>query len=175
MSANPTAEQFPDPASLVTSLRPALVKYFMRKCRSAAESEDMAQEVLLRALKTAQWRSEGEAKGYIFRIAINLWHDRNRRKATHGAVIAWDDDAQFAEVEESSPECVLTQEEDFQTLTAGLATLNERTRDIFMLFRLEQMKQGEIAALYGMSVSAVEKQVAKALAHLMRFASQSSK
>jgi RNA polymerase sigma-70 factor (ECF subfamily) len=175
MSANPNSARLADPSSLVTSLRPALVKYFMRKCHHAAESEDMAQEVVLRALKAARWQTEQQARGFIFRIAMNLWHDRNRRLSSHGTVIEWDDDALFAEVEETSPERVLAQEEELETLHAALQSLNERTRDIFVLFRLEQMKQGEIGAVYGISVSAVEKHIAKALSHLMRFVSESRK
>ena len=38
--------------------------------------------------------------------------------------------------------------------------------DVFVLYRLEKMKQREIAALYGISVSSVEKYVARATEHL---------
>ena len=67
-------------------------------------SLDLAQDVLERALGTAQWGSAEHAKGYIFRIAVNRWHNRNRRGLTHGTVIEWDDAATFAQVEEISPE-----------------------------------------------------------------------
>jgi len=46
--------------------------------------------------------------------------------------------------------------------------LNERTRDVFVLNRLEQMKNREIAQMLGISESAVEKHMTKALAHLAR-------
>jgi RNA polymerase sigma-70 factor (ECF subfamily) len=46
--------------------------------------------------------------------------------------------------------------------------MNERTRDVFLLVRLENMKQAEIAARLGISVSAVEKHLAKALAQVAR-------
>jgi RNA polymerase sigma-70 factor (ECF subfamily) len=46
--------------------------------------------------------------------------------------------------------------------------LPARTRDIFVLFRLDQLKQSEIAARMGISVSAVEKHVVRAVAHLAR-------
>jgi len=51
---------------------------------------------------------------------------------------------------------------------AALLQLNERTRDVFVLSRLERMKYAEIAEMYGISVSAVEKHMIKALAHLAR-------
>jgi RNA polymerase sigma-70 factor (ECF subfamily) len=48
-----------------------------------------------------------------------------------------------------------------------LEELDERTRDAFILHRLEGMKHAEIARLLGVSVSSVEKYIIKALARLM--------
>ena len=52
-----------------------------------------------------------------------------------------------------------------------LRTLDElggRTKDIFMLARLERMKRRDIAALDGMTISGVEKHLGKASVHLFR-------
>ena len=166
------AAELQDSATHVAPLRPALVKYFLRKCGNAAEAEDLAQDVLVRALGKAQWESAEQAKGYIFRIAVNRWHDRNRRGLTHGVAVEWDDSASFAQAEETSPERVLSNEQELHAVVAALQELGERTRDVFMLFRLEQMKHGEIAQLFGISVSAVEKHVSKAVAHLARHAAR---
>jgi RNA polymerase sigma-70 factor (ECF subfamily) len=60
---------------------------------------------------------------------------------------------------------------DRQRLRQVIAALEElpaRTRDIFVLFRLDRLKQSEIAAQMGISVSAVEKHVVRAVAHLAR-------
>jgi RNA polymerase sigma-70 factor (ECF subfamily) len=51
-------------------------------------------------------------------------------------------------------------------LALALRQLPERTRDVFMLRRFEGLKHAEIARLYGISVRAVEKHFAKALAHI---------
>lgn len=158
-----------DGATLTATLRPALVKFFMRKCRNAAEAEDLAQDVLVRALAHSAWEGPEQAKGYIFRAAVNRWHDRQRRAATHGVNVEWDDAASFALDVEKSPERVLVVREELHRVAAALESLSERTRDVFMLIRVEHMKQAEIAALFGISVSAVEKHYAKALAHLTHF------
>jgi RNA polymerase sigma factor (sigma-70 family) len=174
MSANLTSTQVTDSMALVAPLRPALVKYFLRKCGNPAEAEDLAQDVLVRALGNAHWESPEQAKGYIFRIAVNRWHDRNRRGQTHGIVIEWDDAAVFAQVEETSPERVLGSEQELHTVVTALQELGERTRDVFLLFRLEHLKHAQIAEMFGISVSAVEKHVSKAVAHLARRAARSS-
>lgn len=159
-----------DPAStaFIADLRPALVAYFQRRCGNAAEAEDLAQDVILRALSHAEWSSPEEARGYIFRIALNRWRDRGRRKVTHGTEIDWDDDSALSAGEEISPERVLTGQEQLRRVAAALQELEPRTRDVFVLCRLEQMKQKEIADVLGISVSAVEKHLVKALAHVAR-------
>jgi RNA polymerase sigma factor (sigma-70 family) len=172
MSAHLKAVDSPGSVALVAPLRPALIKYFLRKCGSASEAEDLAQDVLERALQHARWESAEQAKGYIFRIAVNRWHDRNRRGLTRGVVVEWDDTASFAQAEETSPERVLSSEQELHAVVEALSSLSERTRDVFLLFRLEQMKHGQIAEMFGISVSAVEKHVSKAVAHLARRAAR---
>jgi RNA polymerase sigma factor (sigma-70 family) len=173
MSASLTAADSPG-RSLVVALRPALLKYFLRKCRNPAEAEDLAQDVLERALAHTLWESAEQAKGYIFRIAVNRWHDRNRRCLTRGSVVEWDDAATYAQAEEISVERVLNSKQELHVVVAALQELSERTRDVFMLDRLEHLKHGEIAQIFGISVSAVEKHVSKAVAHLARRAARSS-
>jgi RNA polymerase sigma factor (sigma-70 family) len=50
----------------------------------------------------------------------------------------------------------------------ALAELGERTQTIYVLFRLENMPQAEIAGLFGVSKSTVEKTIMKATVHLMK-------
>lgn len=64
---------------VVSEMRPALVKFFTRKTGSAVEAEDLAQDVLLRVLTHANWKSHDQAKGYIFRAAVN----RRRSNTAH--------------------------------------------------------------------------------------------
>jgi RNA polymerase sigma factor (sigma-70 family) len=164
----------PDGPALIAQMRPALVKYFRRKCGSVSEAEDLAQDVLLRVLRHAVWKSADEAKGYMFRVAVNRWHDRNRRVQTRGVTVDWDDTAPYARDGEKSPERVLVVEQELESIAQALKELNERTQDVFMLVRLEHMKQADIAAMLHISVSAVEKHLAKAVAHLARCIGRSS-
>ena len=52
------------------------------------------------------------------------------------------------------------------TVLKALKQLPERTRTIFILFRLEGIRQREIADLLGVSVRTVELHVIKASVHL---------
>lgn len=53
-----------------------------------------------------------------------------------------------------------------ERLRGGVAQLSPRTREIFLMHRLEGRKYREIAEELGISQSAVEKHVARAMAHL---------
>ena len=154
--------------ALMARMRPALVKYFRRKSGNADEAEDLAQDVLLRSITHSAWKSASEAEGYLIRAAVNRWRDRNRRAAVRGAVVNWDDVAGLA-AGNSSPEHVVGVEQELERVLAAIGHLNERTRDVFMLIRMERMKQTEVSALLGISLSSVEKHFAKALIFLARF------
>lgn len=156
-------------SSTVTQLRPALVRFFRRRCQSLAEAEDLAHEVIVRALQHAHWTSDEQAKNYIFRAAINLWRDRMRRSAVRGnSEVDWDEESTLEVTEGTTLDRVLLSEEELYRVHAALLELGERTRDVFVLHRLEHLKYTEIAGMLGVSVSAVEKHMSKALAHLAR-------
>lgn len=157
-----------DKAAVIVPLRPALVAFFLRRCGNSAEAEDLAQDVMLRALTHAEWSSAEQARSYIFRIALNCWRDRGRRILTHGTVVDWNEELVQGVAEEKSPERVLSGKQELERIVLALRELGQRTRDIFVLCRLEKMKQADIARLMGISVSAVGQHLAKALAHVAR-------
>jgi RNA polymerase sigma-70 factor (ECF subfamily) len=66
-----------------------------------------------------------------------------------------------------SPERVLLGKEALVRATAVLLELPERTRMVFVMRRLEGMRYLDIAARLGISVSAVEKHMTRAMAHLV--------
>jgi RNA polymerase sigma factor (sigma-70 family) len=160
------ADSLSDNPGFAAQMRPALVKYFKRKSGSAVEAEDLAQYVLVRALTHANWKTQSEAKGYIFRTAVNRWRDRHRREETHGVTVPLDD----GELEElgtqNPPECVLIVREELNQIARALEDMNLRTRTVLMLIKLEQMKVATVADMLGISTSTVNKDLAKGIARL---------
>ena len=156
-------DQPSDSPSLVAQMRPALVKYFKRKSGSAAEAEDLAQDVMVRVLTHADWKTPGEAKGYIFRAAVNRWRDRHRREKAHGVSVPLDEEELDAQ---NPPERMLIAIEELNQIARALEDMHVRTRTVLMLVKLEQMKVAKVAELLGISVSAVNKHLAKGLARL---------
>jgi RNA polymerase sigma factor (sigma-70 family) len=171
MSGNPNSADGPvDNASVVSEMRPALVKYFKRKTGNPMEAEDLAQDVLLRALTHPNWKTQDQAKGYIFRTAVNRWRDSLRRGRIRGPTIAWDEASVERSNEntrvENSPERVLIVGEELNQVVRALEGMHVRTRTVLMLIKLEQMRVATVAEMLGISVSAVAKHLAKGIAQL---------
>jgi len=147
--------------------------FFMRRAASHSDAEDMTQELFAK-LATAQSGPTGaggvdNADAYIFQMAANLLRDRGRRervRANYRASVHAG--AGAGDLEPLDPARVLLGRESLGEVSDALRELPDRTRAIFLLFRLEGMKQSELAALYGVSVSAVQKHILKAMTHLTR-------
>jgi RNA polymerase sigma factor (sigma-70 family) len=162
---------WPSIASLDRRFRRPLNSYFRRRTETACDAEDLTQEVLLRLTKHEKTLTFENIEALVFTIASNLLRDRNRRRATHCASSHFDLDGPMAAfdpglVEVVEPERVLLGRDQLRAAMAALAELGDRTRDVFVLQRFEGMKNKEIARELGISVSAVEKHMVRALTHL---------
>ncbi len=166
-------------ARLNAQYRAPLMTYFLRRVRDRQDAEDLTQEVFLRILRRDDAVPLENAEVFLFSVAANLLRDRARRQDTRHASdhasldapgFAFQDSGVFSEalIEDRGPERVLLSQESLAEVLRALDDLGERTRDIFMMYRLEKMKHRDIAALYGVTVSAVEKHIAKAGVHLLR-------
>lgn len=157
---------------LYAEFRSPLLRFFTRRVRNPADAEDLTQEVFARLLRKADGADVDNLHGFVFQIAINLLRDRARRAQVRNEAKFFDIESRpihelTAElVEDRDPERVLLAKEGVAQVVHALNELNERTRDIYVLFRLENMKQRDIAALYGIGQSTVEKEVMRATMHL---------
>jgi len=174
---NPAQQQVRTPDGQIDRLsaryRGPLISFFLRRVHRRDEAEDLTQEVFLRMVRSLQHPDHdgGERidnpEAFLFRTAVNLLRDRARRAKTfaeHLAEAAHRDE----NVEARSPERVLQGRQSLRSALTALEELDARTRDVFILHRLEGLKHAEIAALYGVSSSSIEKYMIKALAHLAR-------
>ncbi len=161
-------------ASLNDKYRSPLLKYFGRRVRDGRDAEDLTQEAFVKVLALAEKEPVKEAGALLFRIASNLIADRYRKSGRRTQAQLSDLDVgpvssisrEF--VEEQDPERVLIARQRITAAIKALDELGERTRTIYVLVRLEDMPQRQIAELFGISVSSVEKSVMRASLHLMK-------
>ena len=155
------------------AFRGPLLAYFLKRVKNRNEAEDLTQEVFIRLLNHPDRNNGHTLEGYVFTIAANLLRDRAKSAGTaHDRQVQSLDlldekDAFSANlIEARNPERVLVGKQTIQDVLDALAELGERTRDVFILARLENVQHREIAEIYGISVSMVEKLMMKAMAHL---------
>jgi RNA polymerase sigma factor (sigma-70 family) len=152
-----------------------LLSYFLRRIRDRTQAEDLVQDVLLRVICARESGVIENPESYVVKVAANLLKDVRRRAGRHPVFVPHSDPLdERAEtlVDERSPERVLIGQMTLARVLKALEELSEPTRNVFILFRLEQMKQKDIAALLGISQSTVEKHVMRAALHLTRRCSQ---
>ncbi len=154
--------------ALAADYRQPLVRFLAKRLGNVPEAEDIAQEVFVRIVQRGDVETIEHAQAFLFQTAMNLLRDKLRYDTAHQY---WDHDVyedSLYSAEGPSPERVIQARERLRKLEKALQSLDERARDIFILHRLENMKYRDIADRYGISVSAIEKYMMKALAHIQR-------
>jgi RNA polymerase sigma factor (sigma-70 family) len=143
--------------------RAPLMSFFLRRVGNRQDAEDLTQETFLRLIGSSTFGSASQASSYVFQVAANLLRDHYRRRAVRKQkpFSAYSDDlVEYISnriVEGREPERVLIGQESLAEVYRILDGLEARTRNIFILYRLEGMKHREIAALLGLGLSTVEK------------------
>lgn len=146
----------------------ALVRFFTRYRASPEDARDLVQEAFLRLSRIDLRRSGSISRPaeYLRQIGRNLLKDRAKAARRH----AWDahvnaDDCDLVGVDELAR---LEARDSLVRLESAIKSLKPKTREIFMAHHLEGLGYAEIAARTGLSVSGVEKQVARAFDHIDR-------
>lgn len=144
---------------------PALRRHFLKR-GAGADAEDLVQEVFLR-LQIASDRTEiDNVEGYLFRIANNVLISRHRHDLVEGRPFRDPLPDDIASQEPLSPERILLGREHWIRFLAGIQALPTRAREAFLLHRFEGMTYVAIARRMGITSSAVEKLIARALHQL---------
>lgn len=110
----------------------------------------------------------GNAAALLARSAANRGLDAYRRERRVGATLVPDTVVAADAIPDMRPlqDEMLIARHRLDRLQRGVAQLNPRTREIFLMHRLEGRKYREIAQDLGISQSAVEKHIARAMADL---------
>lgn len=137
---------------------------YLRRHVVCDDAEDMLQEVFLRAAASRHLCDLRNPGGFLCQIAKSVIADAGRRTRSRVRTVPIDG--------ETLPGYAGDQEDDLLLrgveveLDGALAKLPARTRAVFCLSRFERRSYREIEAILGLSSSAVEYHMVKALAHL---------
>lgn len=136
-----------------------------RRGQTEHEAEDLVQEAWLRLVCYEDERQPVEQpEAFLMRTALNLSIDAHRMKVGRGEHVVLEDVVLIDAT--PSTEAVVLARERMVRLAAGGGRLSDRTREVFLANRGHGMPYGEIAELYGISITAVHHHIAKATLRL---------
>lgn len=145
-----------------------LEKLLRLRGRTREEAEDVIQETFLRV---KVYLDEGgeirQPEAFLVRTALNLSSDTRDREHRHLYVQQSLEDLLLVDGG-PSPEEVLAAEQTLERLKRTLDASSRRMREVFFLHRLYGMSYVQIADHFDISVSAVEKHIARAMSVLGR-------
>ena len=133
----------------------------MRRGGTEDDADDLVHEAWIRLAFYEREQHVAKPEAFLMRAALNLWTDAYRAERRHGEQIVMEADL----LPDASPgiEATVLARERASRLLEGLRELNSKTRDIFIAHRIDGMSYPQIARIHRLSVSAVEKHVAKAM------------
>ncbi|MCU9948871.1 sigma-70 family RNA polymerase sigma factor [Pseudomonas sp. PDM13] len=133
------------------------------RLNNAADAADLAQDTFVRVLQRRHANPLLEPRAYLRTVArglvIDLWRRRDIERAWLETL------AHLPEDEVPSPEVSALAIESLMAIDRLLDQLPVRTREAFLLAQLDGMTCPAIAERLGVSLSTVERDIAKALRH----------
>lgn len=142
------------------------------KCRETAA--ELAQETYVRFLRHSDKQSVANLNAFLFTIAANLARD-HLRSARHGR--AMQSEPLDDELPDPTPsvEDVVESQCLEERLERAIHSLPERTREVFLLYRLDGLSYREIGELLGLSTRTVEYHLRQAMVLCRRHLTNSGK
>jgi RNA polymerase sigma-70 factor (ECF subfamily) len=149
---------------LLEPLHDRVLGFARSLCRSSAEGDDVFQEAMLRAFgKLDALRDDAAFKPWLYRIVITVHRTRCRRSWWRRVIPIGDIAKRTDDVESLfrtstwNPDAADAQ----RRARAALAQLGAAQREAIVLFEIEGFLVEEIAAIQGVSVSAVKSRLAR--------------
>lgn len=148
--------------------RPQLIRYLAGKLNNRHSAEDLVQEIFIALRHVRQDAPIRNPRGFLFRMANNLAINLNTQESRRAELRAEQVGILWTAIDEITPERTLLGDEALSALNAAIAELPDRTRQILAWRRLEGIPNRKIAEHLGISTTAVEKHLRKAMAHLAK-------
>ncbi len=140
-------------------------KILLRRGRTREEAEDLIQEAFLRMQEYCGKGGEvRKPESFLVRTVLRL--AMNARRDEHRELYADEKSEELALVIDTrpTPDEVLAGDECLERMRNALDAVSRRTREVFFMHRLDGLSYAQIAQSLGLSISAIEKHMASALA-----------
>jgi RNA polymerase sigma-70 factor (ECF subfamily) len=145
-----------------------ILKRIAKRTGGGADAEDLLHSAYVRLEQYRAMHPVTNPGAFLVRTAVNIGIDNYR----HERRIYGEAHMPVPECEDPAPKAdeVVEAKELLSRVVSGINHLPERTREIFLMHRIDKLEYSEIAQRLGISESAIEKQMAKAMVALADYA-----
>jgi RNA polymerase sigma-70 factor (ECF subfamily) len=143
--------------------RPLLRRAACRWVGDRDVADDVVQDACMKLMQCREAACIEQPVAYCMRVVHHLCIDHLRRRRMEQNVFADEADGADVHTPAGSPEHVAIGREHLLCLERRLRTLPSRTREAFMLHRVDGHTQQEVAAMLGVSVTLVNFMVRDAM------------
>lgn len=146
--------------------RSELERFIAKRTRCPQAAEDIATEIYIKLDRSGAYygTSEADARGYLFGMARHVTYDH--LKIAKRRVELLEEEGSYQDSLNVHPEVAFAARSDLSVIDAALTELPEKARDILYEVRVNGCSHEEAADKLGVSVSCVEKYLARTLRHL---------
>ena len=145
--------------SLFYQLVEGLRQYLFYHCSDSEQAEDLAQEAFIRLWENCRKVAPAKAKAFLYRVGYNLFLEQIK----HRKVVLNFQRRQFSGPGPENPEFAYLSKEFEAKLWAAIQSMPEKSREVFLMNRIEGFTYREIAERLDIGVKAVEKRMSIAL------------
>ena len=139
----------------------------LRRGRTREEAEDLIQDAFLKMQEYCERGGQvRQPEGFLVRTVLRL--AANARRDAHRNLYCEEPVENLTLIVDTTPtpDEVLAGDQCLERMRDALDAVSRRTRDVFFMQRLDGLSYAQIAQRLGVSISAVEKHIASALAIL---------
>lgn len=138
-----------------------ITRYLIKHSCSREDAEDILQETYIRIVNSQGLEQlEDKAKGYIFKVAINIWRDKIRKDSTRENYRSFEKN-QESIVEDINtrlnPDVQAQHNQDLNRIKGCLLEVSNRQRKVFLLRALKDLTFMEIARVLKVSTKTVQR------------------
>lgn len=142
-----------------------LRNYMYYRCKDLDQAEDLVQEAFVKLWTNCLKVVFEKAGAWLYTVARNTHYNQ----VAHDKVVLEYEKAASNPVEHETPEFQLEAKEYMERLQEAINALPDGQREVFLLNRVDKVTYAEIASLLGISQTAVEKRMQKALLKMKEF------
>jgi len=145
-----------------------LLAVAQRMCRDPEDARDLVQDVLTKMLTIEGWSAIQSPYGYMLRIMRNMMIERVRRARIVDFRQLSETDYMDLADDAPDPQQIAEGREALDDFNRALADLPARCREVFVRRRIEEQSTRSIAQDLGVTLSTLEKRLARAIELLAR-------